>query len=807
MEFFPHSNFILLRNIEAAKETMSSLKENGFKVNYYTLGALLSHYAKVGDLENIEKTFDLFKEEGIELLNRDIFKTICELAVNGHADKIDALLPHLQPNIELKRSLQNAVTLFVESKQSALVPKIVQLSAGDAKSIYRHLLREMLRLSSPESELKETIDRIEATGFTIEENFDIFRPALECSSEEIIRKLLAHMKDKSIEVSESTFEKLFRLSAEKGIKEVLDVVNLMCAEFKIQPRISFIRDVILPGLKVKENPALAFAKLQTTSIQLRKVTLAIINGLLNEGDIKTAYDFACSNQCFYGVELVERPLSRAYATTGDVSNFVSFVRLIYKSFDKINFYYNDKKLTNEEIQSKQKAFVGRILFEAIKHRQSETNSHTNLLNAFAEEGLTISAEDAEKILKHLKIDSDTQIGRVLQKLSTEQLELKPIKEQTNLKQMKILNQLSSADVQNILEVKLAQGHNAAATEKLLFLAYIREGNISEIESLIASNKFSISNSDYALLIELYTRTGNLENALNMLKRVCANNSSFKLDRIKVAKLVTLMVERDRSFDEIETLLMAHRQGKAEFRIFIFEHLLDKLAANAQSKMVDQLFDALVKHNYIEPTVESTGPMITSRLKSGAYAEAVDKFEQIAETYKLVPMSMVLFIHLIRSNEIDLLQRAFDIYEKVRGENSALRQLAFAFVECGQERQAKAIFENERLKNISKNIESECRKYVEHGKIESAKTLLKATKGIFCDRHVIYRTILDIYHKENKAQEALDLWVEYTTDGILPNQAFKTKLAVLLKANNMEIPFDLESKTTHKPNVDKEVVTN
>lgn len=789
-------------------DTIATLKESGYKVNAYTFEALLSHYGKSGDLENIQQTFEMFKEKNQEILNRDILNVMCDLAVNGHADKIDALIPSLKPTIELRRSLVTAITKFVENKKSAIVPKLLKASDGNVIAKYKLLVQEMVRLSSSEEEFNEVFNCIEANGITMENNFDVFQPALESSSTEIIRKLLAHMKSRSLPMTESVFEKLFQLAAKKGVNEVLDVVNLMCSDFGIQPQITFVRDVILPGLNVKENPVLAFYNLQTTKIRLRNVVIAIINQSLNRDDIKTAIDFASINKSYFGVGLITRPLLKAFTSTGDVQNFVSFARIIYDSFLRINDYYRDNKFSPADIQQKQKGFLDEILLSAITHRRVDSKLIVQLLEAFGEEGFRISPEQAEKIQKYLQVDDDTQIGRLLTKLSTEELKLKQVKISTSTL-TNISKQLSSADVQNILEVKLAQGHSAVATEKLLFLAYVREGNIAEIESLMAKNKFSITNSDYALLIELYTRTGNLENALNMLKRVCANNASFKLDRIKVARLVTLMVEKSRGFDEIDALLLAHRQGKPEFRIFIFEHLLDRLAANGQVKLVEQLFDALIKYSYIEATAESTGPLIISHLNSRSYGEAVEKYQYIADTYNLVPMTMVLFTHLIRNNEIDLLQRAYDVFEKIQGENGAMCRLAFAFAECGQDRQAKAIFENDRTKNISRSITRECKKYVEFDRIDTAKTLLKATKGIYCDRHVIYQTLLDIYHKHNKAQEALDLWIDYSTDGILPKKTFKTKLATLLNANNMELPFDLESesKTKQKPNIDQEAVTN
>lgn len=771
---------------------MANLKESGFKVNYFTLEALLNHYAVAGDMENIEKTFELFKEENVNLSNRDMLNVMFKLAANGHAEKVELLFPHLKPTIELWKTLPRTITKFVQNNQSPIMVKILQAVSGNIEVKHSknlmYLINEMVRLSTPEAEFNETIANIESLGFTVEKHFDIFKPALEGSSEEMIRKLLAHMKSRSMPVTENLFEKLFQLAAKKDVNKVLDVVNLMCSEYKIQPQISFVRDVILPNFKGMEKPALAYAKLQGTDIRKRVVVMAIISDSLNNGDLKTAHDFASVYPTFLGIEMIIRPLIRALATTGDVTNFVALVKLVHDSFNQINSYFRSETNSGDEIRKKQKQFVGETLFSTISNL-SDSQLTSQLLGSFVKAGLAISTDHAEKIQKHLGVDDQTQIGRLLKKLTAESLPQEPVNIQKTMPN--IFKALSSHDLQNILEVKQAQDHSSGATEKLLFLAYIREGNL-EAETLLSSGKFSVSNSDYALLIELYTRLGKLENAINTLKRASASNASFKLDPVKVAKLVTLMVDKNCDFTEIEALLVAQSPSKAEFRVFVFEHLLDRLANNGAVNLVEKLFDALIQYRYIEATAESTGPIVVAHLKNGTPAEAVAKYEYFSDNYKLLPMTMVLFVHLIQNDQIDLLQRAFDKYMNIHNESAALCRLAFAFTECGQDRQARAIFENDSIQNLSKYVTKECELYTKFKRIKAAKTLLTATKGLSCDRHAIYQCILNIYQKENKAKEALSLWYDYSTEnGILPQKGFKRTLVSLLKANKIEIPDALK----------------
>lgn len=368
---------------------MANLKAAGFKPNMFTFEEFLKHYTKIGDLDGIERTIDRMKEENLELLNRDIFKVIFEMAANGHAEKIDSLLLHVKPTIELRQSLQNAIKMFVEKRLSPIIPRILERADGNVKGKVKYLIEEMVRCSTPEPEFKETIGTIEAMGITIENNFDLFKPALDGPSIDIIQRLLNHMQEKSIPVTENVFEKLLQLAAKKDVTDVLNVVNLMCNEFKLQPQVTFVRDVILPGLKCKENPANAFAKLQATKLRPRITILAIVTGSLINKDIKMAYEFARSNfRAFYGIDLVRRPLLDAFTATHDIENFVAFSRLIHDSFSHINSYHkpnlnqNDQPYTESQIKMKQKEYIDELLWAAISNRRTDNQIVTQLLESY-----------------------------------------------------------------------------------------------------------------------------------------------------------------------------------------------------------------------------------------------------------------------------------------------------------------------------------------------------------------------------------------------------------------------------------------
>lgn len=787
-------------------DTVAKMREAGFSLNYYTLDALLKQQAKVGDIDGISKTFEMFKEFKVELLNRDIFNVICELGANGHSEHIEKLLSQLSPSMELKRSLHNAIPQFVEKHQTALVLKILQSKQVNVVENAKILIEEMVKKSSSIAEFDEVKKGLEDMGITVKTNLNVFKSALASQSIDLIRLILDEMKATSMELNENSFAKLIQLAGEQGSAQVLDAINLMCKDFKVQPQISFVSDIILPALKAEDNPLLALGHLRMSPIPVRRSVVASIVNCLRSNDLNNAYSIAVGNNIHYALDMIKRPLIKAYVATEDSFKFVQLVRLIYDSISLVNTYNRTSgvELAEADIQAQKQKFIDDILQTTLS--SCSKKAMLPLLKAFVDEGFSISTEQAQKILSQQKRDLQPEMKQMIEELSSGTLELKQKSDRRRVQSEMAL--LKSADVQNILEIKLAQGGNSALTQKHLFLAYIREGNVAEIETLLANSKFSISNSDYALLIELYSKMEKLDEALNMLKRVTASDKKFKLDKIKVAKLVSLMVNNNRDFSEIEALLVAHRQGKAEHRIFVFEHTLGRLSDAGNVELVNKLFDALVQNSYIEPTVESTGNLVAVHIKRGDLDAAVATYERIAKEFKLVPMTMALLRKLVEDDKIDDLQRVFDVYEKSRGERNALVRLAFVFIECGKDRQARLLFEHESVGNISKEISSECTSYVKFDRLDAALGLLKATEGLYCDRHVIYQTVLAIYCKKNEADKALDLWQQYTDDGMMPKQKFKDTLAELLKKNDIPLPWDeSKSETSKKTKVSQKTATN
>lgn len=142
---------------------------------------------------------------------------------------------------------------------------------------------------------------------------------------------------------------------------------------------------------------------------------------------------------------------------------------------------------------------------------------------------------------------------------------------------------------------------ASVSEKYQFSYYVNENKFAEAEKMMASN-IIFAKEDYQKLIARCSIDGKLENALNVLKRVQANDASFRCYVGTLVSIVKEMIEKDYDFDEIEALLFANRMMVLKIFHNDFDEVLGRLVHNGQMELFQKLYDVLVKYNHIKAKV-------------------------------------------------------------------------------------------------------------------------------------------------------------------------------------------------------------
>lgn len=766
--------FTIYRKLDIAKDTLVQLRMSGFNVNFFTLKEFLKSYAKRGDIRNIKQILDSFPNEKIILRDENVLNVMCDLSSNGHSTCINELFPYFKSN---HRQLEKILTILIDQKDAQAIQKILTSISSNIQNDVKYLIQQLIQLNADVDFFDEIINNLQSFGITIEKNFDTIKQVIEGPSIDLIHQILNYMSLQSMPINENHFTVLIQLAAKNGENELLKTVKSMCVNFNVQPNILFIRDIIIPNLKDRNNTQNLLKKLQLTKLDSGRIAIALTNYYIYNGNLVAACKVANNKNLrfYYGSELVIRPFLRVYEYTTDISNYTRLLKLIFQSIQRVQKY--EKEIiadTNTIIKSKQQYFIDEVLNTVIA-AHLKGKSIEPFLKAIEIEGFSLNADQVDKIRSSLKRES-IKIKNILDKLNAGKLMV------TN---KRVQKKISSFELQKRLEH--AQESNKPYLQKRLFHAYLRERKLSEVKLLLISKRFELKTGDIAQMINLYVLENDLQNALDILKQTQEKNKSFKLDFVKVARLVSLMIDSDRDYNEIELILMTNKREFSLKSAIAFEHIFDRLAFAGKFELLTKLYDTALRMNYIEASSKSARPFIYAHLINNNFCQAVNAYKYICQTYRISPMTKFLMTKLIQKNQSDLLNSVYNTYSNLTSQQRASTCLAFAYVACGRDLEARFIFEDEQIQNVSTKLSKMCQRYERSGDIVAAETLLKATKCVFCDRNIIYETLLNIYIKMNLVDKALKLWTYYEAeDDICPSNSFIERIKKFTEKNNLDV---------------------
>lgn len=334
-------------------------------------------------------------------------------------------------------------------------------------------------------------------------------------------------------------------------------------------------------------------------------------------------------------------------------------------------------------------------------------------------------------------------------------------------------------------------YNSLDTDESRFQKFVQEKNTVEVEKIVQKGTLQMNQSRSAILIEMYADTKSLEKAMETLKKLRTTRKSFRLDTVKVAKLVQLMIEQNRDVEEIIDLIKTNRQDVAK-HVPLYEEIFVSLTETGNDTLLNQIYKPLIDYKHAEES-SLAKYLVLIHMKKGDLKQAVDVYEKFQDKTNLVPLTLQLLCELINKDENDLLQRVYNVLEKARGRSYAQYSLAMALVKNGLVHKANKIFDSGKINNLAEKLAHEIKVFGRFNKIEEAKHLLDATTDKHCDRRQLYISILDIYCKRRQINEAIQLWNDHANDSVKPNEDFLKKFTELLEKNNRPIPIEVKFK--------------
>lgn len=731
------------------------METKGLRLNFATLKELTIYYLNKDDVQRVEEIFVLIKESDMVLLNRHVLDAILKISTSTTKTETLPFLHHLTPNDEFKRAITDIIPKFVISNRSALLPKILGAVNHCTESSAEKLFKEMAEQGVSAKQFDRTWYNFKQIGFDIRSNISAYTPALHGQSSDLIKKILGAMHaDPTVQLRQSHFRQLLKLEANRSVVDLINTIHLMCVIYKTRPHRDFIVSDILPLMRQTMTYPNALSKLQRTKLRIIDSIVACIIGALSENDMSTAHQIASNNAAYLAESYVIQPLQMAYRNTNDVDQFVRIVHLVADRITAENLYYVNgrrSKYTDSDVEEARDEFLGRIIRTTMRDQMPNIAENIRLLNGFLQLGLTISAKQSDGIRRALKIERDSEMGKLLDDL-------------------------------NVVTEKRVK------PEALNIAQCIREKNMDAIEAILANNDVVISNAQYALLIEHHCREKQLELALSLFDRAIESNDQFQLDVLKVFHIIDLMIEQNRiDAEKIETMLDHILPSASNHPHAILKTVLHKLANDGYVELVKKITNFCIEAGYEQPSNTLLGPSISAQLKRNGFEAAVDAYEYCAKTYKMTPTTMKLMKALIENKMNDLIMRTFNTYRKIHSDKAAVIRLASAYSECGEYEKANELFRNECMTNLAGVVAELCNTFARNDQMFALESLLYSTKGLKCKRNDIYQNLFNIYCKKKMVDKVLALQRYAKEDvDVTHKQEYWKRMEEFLRENNAQV---------------------
>lgn len=756
-------------------EILTTMKSKGSQTDSETLNNLLKGYAKVGDADKLNETFELFRTENVELLNSDVFNVINELDANGHSDKIDEFFKRFTKSMEYRYSAKAFITAAAQRRRFDLIEKVLAHRADDQwslTSMAQYYLAEAVQMSCTETEIDRIWHLLESLNITIESNIGVYLPAaLRSSSAALVRATLDQMKAQDQPIRDEHFKNLLYLESGKGPEAVLAVMHVMRYVFDVRPRCTMLRDTFLPLFGFNDHPLIGLAKLLTLELGITRVLTAVITRCILDRNLGGAVEIANTYKNHYLVASnFQLYLVQAIKESNDLENFVRFVRILNDDAKCLRFAKCKTQPPTKEQILEQQYFgsyaldqtdvVGEIICNAIMSVSCDSSKIEPLLKRLVSEGLRISKEFALRIENILCIEADSPLASLLIELSDPELKLRPLSKPSHFIAPHTL--LSSNELINLIEMAESRGHSVAGCKRLLVQAYIAENDLFAAEELFHDSDIGQSKQIYSSFVSLCLNRRDIEKALDYYERAHAHCGNFILSRSQVMKITANLLLRGHEYEEIKLLMNA----KGIKTAFLEEgidlrgiYMLNEAAESGDVNLTNEFFDWLLKNGHIKPSVKTTSSLVSVHLQNDNTTEAFNAFEKAYAKYGFTPLKINVLSKLIKQDDMNRLEKMFEIISAAHGEHIALRVLAYAFIMAGQIKQTTIVLSNNVLVNGHPFLSQDAKYFYRRGQIDVLKGMLEATKTLHYNRSDIYRCLYLHHCKSNERDEAIDVFSE------------------------------------------------
>lgn len=823
-----HSN---AEDLESAVGVLSVMSHSGMEPSADTYTTLLCGFARNGDIESINKYMKQCEEKEIYLLDKDRFEVVYALAVNGHGDKVDALLDQMRKGLGYNQDAVNLILRLINRGQEAVGLKVLKTmvrgtrATGELADTGNFLIKQLVKANRPAEQIFSICNELEENNMNSRPFSIAVEASLSSKNPALMKTLLREMQTRGSELRPHYFWPVF--AATKAENEILELCTSVQNDFKIPLTNQTIRDYVVPRILVGDNYRDVIQKLRNLGVNIATAASTVAYTALKNSKIQAAAEIMNLCEAYYSPGLFRKILLNAFATTKDYESYVKILRHMHDHIGRAKIMNVGQKQELEEeveevsdvaaatadgvaldenrLRKLQTDVLGDLVMDAVAYFKTDrVEVTTKILQGLVDQGLTISSHKAEIIQDRIGEGMTTEISTLLGRLTSGELEPIAVEKQRMQRTSGTGSQEDIEYLENTIRRMEEKGENTKGIKRQLLVAAIRARKIEKAQEIVERLKaegYTLTAGVYAQLVEMYASADKLEEALEALKQIRTIEADFNLDEVKTVKVVQAFVNADRMDEAVKFIEENKLKEGREEKQFNYQstvwRLLNSLAEKGKAVELNRIFDALVANSYIVPNNVLLGPLVKVHVVNDELKQAVNKFEEISQKYRSTPWKNELACRLIQAEDAENLQRITDLSTDIHGEVNSLYDLVFAFIECGRVRQARKILETPGLRTRPARIDSACERYLSESMPKALEGLAEATKDLsYIDRAGIYNTLLQTYINEEAPEKALNLWTNMQEESIVPSEDFLTKLANFLDSKGFDVPFQRPQSAQH-----------
>lgn len=482
---------------------------------------------------------------------------------------MEQLIPHLQRGIGYNQDVCNVILRLLNKGQEETAKKIMKTmpklsTIEDTPFKGAFFVKQLLKLNKPADEVIETCRELQNEGLVPSAFFIATEGALQHGQAELAQKLFKELKKEGLEIRQHYYWPLLVQKGKENDEEgLLHILNEMY-NAGINVTGEALRDYVIPFLINKDTPQNILTKLQIANVPAIHGARNLMVELLDNGKIKQAAEIALSYRPWGSYALVARPLIQAVTKTKDIDSFATVLHVI-----------SSRPVTQTEDDSVQEDGQGeehndlhevsRIVRSSIKSLVKPDLAE-KLLGAIYAKGLRITTDTAESIEQFLGENMTTNLSQLLTQLSTSNMELIPIENQRRSIGVRTTAQMEK----QLTQLKAKGATNLTRLQKQLLVAYIKENNVSKVNSFLEELKtadFELTTATLAQLFEFYCENDEIEKAEGCKAQITAKDPEFNLNKFKVVLMAYALVRANR-FDDAVHYLKNNKQANMDGNSFM-----------------------------------------------------------------------------------------------------------------------------------------------------------------------------------------------------------------------------------------------